>query len=146
VTSRLAAELPDLTLTRALQRASLPASPEETSAELARIVTDLFHPLARHKVAIKLVDQCAPELLELARVWFETWRSTEIPAMDGYLDARQRAGLLTMPGPNPHRVRTIVARGGMSAVGQPRGGHFGRRVMRARMPDVRDRASVRSSA
>jgi AcrR family transcriptional regulator len=108
VSSRLAAELSDLALTRALQRASLPSSPEEASAELASIVTDLFHRLARHRVAIKLVDRCAPELPALARVWFDTGRSTQMSAMQGYLDSRQSAGLLTMPGPTPIVARTIV--------------------------------------
>jgi hypothetical protein len=108
VTSRLSAELPDLALTRALQPASLPASPEEASAELASIVTDLFHRLARHRIALKLVDRCAPELPALARIWFETGRGTQMSAMESYLDSRQRAGLLTMPGPTPIVARTIV--------------------------------------
>jgi hypothetical protein len=69
---------------------------------------DLFYRLARHRVAIKLVDRCAPELPELARVWFETGRSTQMSAMEAYLDSRQRAALLTLPGPTPIVARTIV--------------------------------------
>ena len=108
VTSRLAAELPDLALTRALQQASCPATAEEASAELSSIVIDLFHRLARHRVAIKLVDRCAPELPELGRVWFETGRGTQMSAMESYLDSRQRAGVLTLPGPTPIVARTVV--------------------------------------
>lgn len=108
VTSRLAAELPDLALSRALQQTNCPATSQEASAELAAIVIDLFHRLARHRVAIKLVDRCAPELPELGRVWFETGRATQVSGMESYLDSRQRAGVLTLPGPTPIVARTIV--------------------------------------
>ena len=108
VTSRLAAELPDLALTRALQQTNCPSTAEEASAELAAIVSDLFHRLARHRVAIKLVDRCAPELPELGRVWFETGRGAQISAMESYLDSRQQANVLSLPGPTPIVARTIV--------------------------------------
>lgn len=108
VLSRLAGELPDLALTRALQRSRLPATPSEASAELAAIVTDLYERLSRHRVAIKLVDRCAPELPELGRVWFETGRGAQMSAMESYLDSRQRASLLTLPGPTPIVARSII--------------------------------------
>lgn len=48
-------------LTHAL-RATLPpgATTGDARAELAGIVTDLYSRLARHRIALKLVDRCAP--------------------------------------------------------------------------------------
>lgn len=98
VAARLDAELPDLALTRALAGTRLPMSVEETLDELSAIVTDLYERLARHRFAIKLVDRCAPELPELAEVWFQTGRGAQMSGMQAYLSDRQRAGLLEVPG------------------------------------------------
>src|SRR5258706_9410648 len=67
VAGRLAGEIADLKLVRALEN-PLPATatPADFRAELTGIVTDLYARLARHRIAIKLVDRCAPELPELA--------------------------------------------------------------------------------
>ena len=67
VAERLAAEVPDLALTKALARKRLPRTTGETEGELSGIVTDLYARLSRNRVAIKLVDRCAPELPELGR-------------------------------------------------------------------------------
>lgn len=81
VSARLAGEVTDMRLTHAL-RATLPpgATTGDARAELAGIVTDLYSRLARHRIALKLVDRCA----------------------------RERAGLLILPGPAPMVARTIV--------------------------------------
>jgi AcrR family transcriptional regulator len=71
---RLAAELPDLALTRALETTSRPATPAEAASELSHILVDLYQRLARHRVAIKLVDRCAAELPELGSVWQDSGR------------------------------------------------------------------------
>lgn len=108
VAGRLAAEVADLRLAKALA-APAPTNPEvDDGGELAAIVTDLYGRLARHRIAIKLVDRCAPELPDLAEVWFGTGRRAHVDAMEEYLNRRQRAGTLTLPGPAPLVARTVV--------------------------------------
>jgi AcrR family transcriptional regulator len=106
VAGRLAAEVPDLALTRALGRHRLPRSTGEVAAELSGIVVDLYQRLSRNRVAIKLVDRCAAELPELGKVWSDTGRGDQMSGMEAYLD--KRAGLLTVPGPVDLVARTTV--------------------------------------
>jgi AcrR family transcriptional regulator len=108
VTGRLAAEVPDLALTKALGRQAQPRTPAEAAAELSGIVVDLYERLSRNRVAIKLVDRCAPELPELGKVWSEIGRGNQMSAMEAYLDSRQRAGLFRLPGPVDLVARTTV--------------------------------------
>jgi AcrR family transcriptional regulator len=108
VTGRLVAEVPDLALTKALGRRRLPRTPVETVAELSDIVVDLYERLSRNRVAIELVDRCAPELPELGRVWSETGRGAQMTGMEAYLESRQRAGLIALPGPVDLVARTTV--------------------------------------
>jgi hypothetical protein len=70
ITRRLSAEASTMKLTQALAD-PLPgdATPAERFMELTGIVTELYARLARHRIAIKLVDRCAPELPDLAAVW-----------------------------------------------------------------------------
>jgi AcrR family transcriptional regulator len=109
VAGRLAGEIADLRLVKVLAHPR-PAgiSPADGDAELAGIVTDLYTRLAKHRVAIKLVDRCAPELPELADVWFGTGRRAHVSAVEEYLTRRRHAGTLTLPGPAPLLARTIV--------------------------------------
>jgi AcrR family transcriptional regulator len=109
VARRLAAEMADLKLARALAQ-PLPAGATlaDGDTELADIVTDLYARLAKHRVAIKLVDRCAPELPGLAEVWFGTGRQAHVGAVEEYLNRRQQAGTLTLPGPVSLVSRTIV--------------------------------------
>jgi AcrR family transcriptional regulator len=108
VAGRLGAELPDLALTRVRERAELPSSPAGAAAEVSEIIVDLYRRLARHRMAIKLVDRCASELPELASVWLEAGRGAQMSAMEGYLRDRQAAGLLEVPGSVPVAARTAV--------------------------------------
>ncbi len=109
VADRLAGEVAELRLVHALAAPSSPdATPADGDAELAGIVTDLYQRLARHRIAIKLVDRCAPELPELAQVWFGAGRGAQVGAMEQYLARRHRAGTLTLPGPPALVARTIV--------------------------------------
>ncbi len=105
VTTRLAAVISDLNLTHALA-GPLTASAEP--AELAGIVTDLYQRLAQHRTAIKLVDRCAPELAELAEVWFGAGRHAQVSALAEYLTRHEHAGTLTLPGPAALVARTII--------------------------------------
>lgn len=109
VAARLASEVAGLRLTQALaspapRAAQMAAGPDE----LADIITDLYRRLARHRIAIKLVDRCAPELPDLADVWFGTGRAAQVNALEEYLNRRHQAGTLTLPGPAPLVARTIV--------------------------------------
>lgn len=103
VTARLSGELSDLALNRALARPD-----GGSAAELGDIVTDLCQRLSRHRVAIKLVDRCAPELPELAEVWFGAGRLALVAAVQEYLRRGQVAGTLALAGPAPIVARTLV--------------------------------------
>lgn len=109
VADRLAGEIAELKLLRALE-VPLPAkaTAADFRAELAGIVTDLYARLARHRIAIKLIDRCAAELPELAAVWFGTGRQGNVSGIEEYLVRRKRAGLVSLPGPAPLVARTIV--------------------------------------
>ena len=109
VASRLRGELADLKLAAALLD-PLPgeATPADLRAEFTGIVTDLYARLARHRLAIKLVDRCAPELPDLAEVWFGAGRRANVSGIEEYLLRRQQAGTVTLPGPAPLVARTIV--------------------------------------
>jgi AcrR family transcriptional regulator len=108
VADRLGTELPALALTKALDRAAPPATPAATNAELSEIMVDLYGRLARHRMAIKLVDRCAPELPELAGVWKDAGRGAQMSGMERYLRDREAAGLLRVPGSLPVVARTAV--------------------------------------
>jgi len=109
VAARLAGEAGNLTLIHVLNTA-LPSTfdPAEGDAELASIVVDLYQRLTKHRVAIKLVDRCAPEIPELADVWFGAGRHAQVLAVQEYLNRRSQAGTLTLPGPAEPLARTIV--------------------------------------
>lgn len=109
VAGRLAGEIVGMRLAQALTD-PLPAdaTPADHRTELAGIVTDLYARLARHRVAVKLVDRCAPELPDLAEVWFGTGRQAHVSGVEEYLVRRQRAGTVNLPGPSPLVARTIV--------------------------------------
>jgi AcrR family transcriptional regulator len=59
VTARLSGEVADMALTRALA-APPDHHPADPGAELTGIAVDLYRRLARHRVAIKLIDRCSP--------------------------------------------------------------------------------------
>ncbi len=109
VAGRLSGEIADLKLVRALAE-PLPsgATPADVRAELTGIITDLYARLARHRIAIKLVDRCAPELPELAAVWFGAGRQANVSGIEEYLVRHERAGIISLPGPAPLVARTIV--------------------------------------
>jgi AcrR family transcriptional regulator len=109
VAGRLADGTVDMMLVQALTD-PLPAdaSPADRRAEITGIVTDLYARLARHRVAIKLVDRCAPELPDLAAVWFGAGRDAHVGGVEEYLLRGQQAGTLSLPGPAPLVARTVV--------------------------------------
>jgi AcrR family transcriptional regulator len=105
VSARLVGEIADMKLTRVVDD---PTEADDDRAELADIVTDLYTRLARHRTALKLVDRCAPELPDLAEVWFGAGRDAQIAALERYLVRRQQAGSVSLPGPARVLARTVV--------------------------------------
>jgi len=109
VAGRLADEIAEMRLTQALGAPmSVGATAADLRAELAGIVSDLYGRLARHRIAIKLVDRCAPELPDLAEVWFGAGRHEQVSAVEKYLRQRERVGTVSLPGPAPVVARTVV--------------------------------------
>lgn len=99
VAERLGAEVAQLAVVRATADATV---------SVGDVVLDLYARLARHRVAIKIVDRCAPELPDLGRVWFGDGRAAQVGVLDSYLTRLAGAGRLTLPGPAPLVARTIV--------------------------------------
>lgn len=104
VADRLGREVAGLRLAKALaRRRRIPVD-----QELVEIITDLYQRLARHRVSIKLVDRCAPELPDLGEVWFGVGRAGQVGAWAEYLTRRAATGVLSLPGPAELVARTIV--------------------------------------
>ena len=68
--------------------------PKDGRAELESIVRELYDVLARNRYGIKLIDRSAPDLPELAALWFQGARGGAIGGLGEYLDRRVRQGLL----------------------------------------------------
>lgn len=104
VADRLRGEVAELRLVKAVagrRRAPI-------AEELTEIVTDLYRRLARHRVSIKLVDRCAPELPDLGEVWFGVGRAGQVAVLTDYLTRRAASRALHLPGPAPVVARTIL--------------------------------------
>jgi AcrR family transcriptional regulator len=100
VATRLAGEIADLTLIQVL---ATPAPADLTAADGN---AELYQRLAKHRFAIKLVDRCAPEIPELAELWFGVGRRAQVSAVEQYLN--RRANTVALPGPAPLLARTVV--------------------------------------
>lgn len=70
------------------------------ATELTRILGELYEAMARNRTGIKLVDRCAVEYPELAKVWFTQGREALLVQLTQYLERGIRAGRLR-PVPNP---------------------------------------------
>lgn len=101
VAERLRDEIGQLRLVEALSKRRR----GPLAVELSEIITNLYDTLSQHRVSIKLVDRCAPELPELADVWFGQGRSGLVVVLTEYL---QRRKALRLPGPAPLVARTIL--------------------------------------
>jgi AcrR family transcriptional regulator len=77
-------------LTAALSRTRAP----NVRAELEAILGELYDSLARHRAAIKLVERCAPDYPELAKLWYRAGRIEALSRLARYLDDRARRGRL----------------------------------------------------
>ena len=81
------ARVPALTAALARKR------PANVRAELEEILRELYDLLERHRVAIKLIDRCAADYPELARVWYRAGRQGQMAVFRTYLESpgRRRA-------------------------------------------------------
>jgi AcrR family transcriptional regulator len=83
----------------------------EAGEEIELIVTDFMRRLVRHRSAIKLVDRCAPEIPELAQLWFGAGRAQLVGELRDYLTRRAEQGLVRLTASSAHWdvvARTIV--------------------------------------
>lgn len=107
VADRLGHEVAESRLLQAVtEQPGVPA--EQSGEELTEIITDLYERLVRHRVSIKLVDRCAPELPDLGEVWFGAGRVAQVATLTDYLTRRAAAGTLRLPGPVRIVARTIL--------------------------------------
>jgi AcrR family transcriptional regulator len=94
VRDRLTGEPASPTLSNALSHARVEADAEG----LSRIVRELYQVMARNRTGIKLLDRCAAEYPELAKVWFSEGRGVLLTQLTRYLDVGIRQGQLrTVP-------------------------------------------------
>jgi AcrR family transcriptional regulator len=103
VKDRLSSELADLALLQAVQ-----APATDATAQIEHIIADVLARLLRNRVAIKLVDRCAPEFPALARLWFEGGRWAQIDVLRQYLQTQAGAGRLRLPGDPDVVARSII--------------------------------------
>ena len=108
VADRLGREVADLQLVKALAERPRPGPATDVGVELTEVITDLCRRLARHRIGIKLVDRCAPELPDLGAVWFRTGRTGQVDALTAYLTRHAATGALRLPGPVRVVARTIL--------------------------------------
>lgn len=90
VKRRLAEEGVLPSLTAALSRARV----VDARKELETVLGELYDALARHRTAIQLLDRCAADYPELAKVWYGAGREGALSLLGRYLDDRARRGRL----------------------------------------------------
>jgi len=90
VQGRLAEEGTLPALNAALSRARV----TNVSAELETVLGELYDALASHRTAIKLLDRCAADYPELAKLWYRAGREGALSLLGRYLDDRARRGRL----------------------------------------------------
>ena len=90
VERRLAEEGALPSLTAALSRARV----VDVRTELETVLGELYDALASHRTAIKLLDRCAPDYPELAKVWYRAGREGALSLLVRYLEDRARRGRL----------------------------------------------------
>jgi len=66
----------------------------DVRAEIEGIVSELYAAMARNRHGLKLLDRSAPDMPELAALWFEGARGGLIASLGQYLEERIRRGKL----------------------------------------------------
>jgi len=62
--------------------------------ELTAIFSEIYESMTRNRTGIKLVDRCAPDYPELAKLWFTEGREVLLSELARYLSAGMRKGRL----------------------------------------------------
>lgn len=104
VQRRLAEEGALPVLAAALSRARV----SNVGAELESILAELYDALARHRIAIQLLDRCAPDYPELAKLWYQGGREGSLWLLVRYLDDRIRRGRLRRLGDGAVVARIVL--------------------------------------
>jgi AcrR family transcriptional regulator len=91
VRERLTREALELELVLALSR---PKGSRIKEGELEGIVRDLYRRMAKNRRALKLVDRCAVDHPQLAAVWFDQGRWSQVALLESYLERRIAQGRL----------------------------------------------------
>lgn len=66
----------------------------DVRSELEAVLGELYAALASHRIGIKLLDRCALDYPELAKLWYRAGREGSLALLDRYLDDRARRGRL----------------------------------------------------
>jgi AcrR family transcriptional regulator len=104
VQQRLAREGALPALDAALARARV----ADVEAELRAVLGELYDALARHRIAIKLLDRCASDYPELAKLWYRESRERALTRLGGYLEDRARRGRLRRLGDPALAARIVL--------------------------------------
>jgi AcrR family transcriptional regulator len=80
--------LPSLTAALSRRRVA------DVRAELEGVLAELYDGLARNRTGIKLLDRCALDYPELAKLWYRAGREDALSLLGRYLDDRIRRGRL----------------------------------------------------
>ena len=104
VQRRLAEEGALPVLTAALSRSRV----ANVLVELETVLGELYDALARNRTAIKLLDRCAPDYPELAKLWYHGSREGSLALLARYLDDRARRGRLRRLGDGAVVARIVL--------------------------------------
>jgi AcrR family transcriptional regulator len=91
IRERIAAEANDMALVKVVTGSVVI---EDSSRELSLVLSDLYQRVARNRLALKLVDRCAADYPELARVWFGEGRGVQQRLLVEWLESRATKGTI----------------------------------------------------
>jgi AcrR family transcriptional regulator len=91
IRTRLAAAKPTAPILAAAQRRVA-----DIATELDRLLRELYASMAAHRTGITLLDRCAADYPELARLWFTEGREAVVAAFAHYLEIRRQEGELAL--------------------------------------------------
>jgi AcrR family transcriptional regulator len=91
-----------------LEAAVARARVADVKAELRAVLGELYDALASHRTAIKLMDRCARDYPELAKLWYQGSRERALSLLGRYLEARARRGRLQRLGEPGITTRIVI--------------------------------------